>query len=211
VLLALARCMGGATAGLAGHGRAPSWCTACLLDPWRAASPLDSASDVADGAPLANASLLWMLTAGVRSCRRSKFVVPVGHAPPVLHRLFSGPVPAIQRIYAGRASTVSPPYIGWQAASCLHATSATRGSGTSRRTISSGGRCLLPTLAQLVPQMVGYGALSGSLSQATGRMPRAARRPRLELCRVQLQLSLVWLRAAAVGVGSGDVADVGAN
>jgi hypothetical protein len=93
VLLALARCMGGATAGLAGHGRAPSWCTACLLDPWRAASPLDSASDVADGAPLANASLLWMLTAGVRSCRRSKFVVPVGHAPPVLHRLFSGPYP----------------------------------------------------------------------------------------------------------------------
>jgi hypothetical protein len=68
---------------------------ACLLDPWRATSLLDSASDVVDGAPLANTSPLRTPTTGVRSCRRSRFVVPVGHAPPVPHRLFSGPLPAL--------------------------------------------------------------------------------------------------------------------
>jgi hypothetical protein len=138
-------------------------------------------------------------------------VVPVGHAPPVPDWLFYGPLSAIQRIYAGSASTVSPPCTGWQPASYLHAASAAKGSDTSCGTVSSDGRCLLLSPAQLVPQMAGYVALSGSLSQATGRVPREARRTRLELCQVRLQLCLVRLRAAVVGAGGGDVADVGAD
>ena len=70
VLLVLALCTGGATVGLAGHGRAPSWCTACLLGPWMAVSPHANVSDIADGARPASASPLWTPTAGERPCRR---------------------------------------------------------------------------------------------------------------------------------------------
>jgi hypothetical protein len=75
--------------------------------------PPGNASGVADGAPLASASPLRTPMAGVRSCHRGRLVVLVGHAPLVLHRLVSGPLPAIRRIYMGSASTVSPPRTGW--------------------------------------------------------------------------------------------------
>jgi hypothetical protein len=179
--LVLALCTGGTTAGLAGHGCALTWCTDYLLGPWRAASWPGNASGVADRAPLASTSPLRTPTAGVRSCRKGRLVVPVGHAPLVLHRLVSGPLPAIRRIYMGSASTVSPPRTGWQHVSCLQAASTARGSDTSRGTVSSDGRCLLPFPAQW------------------------------ELCRVRLQLCLVQLRAAAVGADGGDVTNVGAD
>ena len=72
MLLVLPLCTGGASAGFADHGRAPSWCTACLLSLWMAVSPPDSASDVAEGAPPSSASSLRTPTIGMRSCRRGR-------------------------------------------------------------------------------------------------------------------------------------------
>ena len=68
---------------------------------------------------------------------------------------------------------------------CLHAASDARGSDTSRGTVSSDGRCLLPTPAQLVPKKAGNNALSESISWATDRIVRTTRRAWLGLCRVQ--------------------------
>jgi hypothetical protein len=105
-LLLLASCTGGAAAGLAGHGHAPSWCTACLLSLWMAASLPTNALGVANGAPLptpmgvraaapASASPLQTQTAGMRSCHGGRHMVLAGHAPPTLHWRTSGPPPAI--------------------------------------------------------------------------------------------------------------------
>ena len=76
-----------------------------------------------------------------------------------------------------------------------------KGFRTSCGTVSSGGRCILPALAQLMPQKVGNDALSESVPWAIGRVPRAACRARLELCQVRL-------RTATVG---GDVGDIDAD
>jgi hypothetical protein len=144
-----------------------------------------------------------MPMAGVRYCRWSWFVVSVGHPRPGPHRLACDTLAVTQRIFTGSASTASPPRIGWQPAGCLHIASRCKGSGTSHRTASSGGR------SHSVPPMADHDALYRSLPRATGRMPRAAHRMRLGWGRAQLQTCLVWPLAAVVGASDGGAVNVG--
>ena len=71
----------------------------------------------------------------------------------------------------------------------------------SRGTVNSGGRCLLPAPAQLVPQKAGNDALSGSVSWATGCVLRVTCRAWLGLCRVHQLSCQVRPHTIAVGVG----------
>jgi hypothetical protein len=78
-----------------------------------------------------------------------------------------------------------------------------KGSGTSHRTASSGGR------SHSVPPMADHDALYRSLPRATGRMPRAAHRMRLGWGRARLQTCLVRPLAAVVGASDGGAVNVG--